>query len=74
MKKKNKKSNICLSCGHDFNEEYYHLHPPMNKDDKEDVLLAKEYCSEQSLRYNHTNCKPLWCDDCQLLTGYLVDY
>ena len=46
----------------------------MTKDDKHDVKLAKEYCEEQSIKYNHKNCKPLWCDDCQLLTGYLVDY
>ena len=37
-----KKSNICLSCGHDFNEEYYHINPPMTKDDKHDVKLTKK--------------------------------
>ena len=69
-----KKSNICLSCGHDFNEEYYHINPPITNDDKNDVKLTKEYCEEQSIKYNHKNCKALWCDDCQLLTGYLVNY
>ena len=69
-----KKSNICLSCGHNSNEEYYHLHPPMNKDDKGDVKLAKEYCKEQIRIYTHKNCKPIWCDECQILQEYSVNY
>ena len=36
-----KKSSICLSCGHDFDEEYYHINPPITKDDKYDVKLTK---------------------------------
>ena len=47
---------------------------PLNKKNPKDVKGVKEYCEEQSLKYNHKNCKPLWCDDCQLLTGYLVNY
>ena len=55
-------------------DQFEKENPSMHKDNSNDVRLAKEYCEEQSLKYNHKNCKPLWCDDCQLLTGYLVDY
>ena len=69
-----KKSNICLSCGHNFNDEHYHVHTPMSKDDKDDVNLAKEYCEEQIFKYSHKNCKPIWCDECQILKEYSVNY
>ena len=46
----------------------------LNKNNKIDVKLTKEYCKDQKRIYTHKNCKPEWCDECQNLTGYLVNY
>ena len=69
-----KKSNICLSCGHEHGDKWYKKNPPLNKKNKIDVKLTKEYCKNQTLRYDHKNCKPVWCDECQVLKEYLVNY
>jgi len=39
-----------------------------------DVKLAKEHCEYQMRIYTHKNCKPIWCDECQNLVQYLVNY
>ena len=72
--KKRKKSKVCLTCGHEYESKWHKEHPPMNENNKIDVKLAKSYCKEQTLLYDHKNCKPMWCDECQNLKEYVVDY
>ena len=62
MKNKSKKKRTC-DC------EYRGL----NKNDKEDVKSAKEYC-ERHLQYytTHESIKPVWCKECGYLDMYLV--
>ena len=71
---KTKKSLVCLSCGHEHENKWYKMHPPLSKKKKRDVKLTKEYCKEQVIKYNHENCKAIWCDECQVLKEYLVNY
>ena len=70
--KRKTKSKICKTCNQDIlaNEKRDMY---MFKDTYHQ-LMAKEYCKEQILKYDHKNCKPEWCDECQNLTGYLVNY
>ena len=72
--KKRKKSKVCLSCGYKYNDEWHKEHPPLNENNKIDVKLAKEYCEYQLRIYTHKNCKPVWCDECQNLKEYLINY
>ena len=39
--KKTKKSKVCLTCGYEYNDEWYEEHPPLNKSNKIDVKLVK---------------------------------
>ena len=69
-----KKSNVCLTCGHEYEDKWGIENPSLNKKNKIDVKLTKEYCKDQIRIYTHKNCKSTWCDECQNLTGYLVNY
>ena len=74
MAKKTKKSNVCLTCGYEYEDKWGIENPSLNKNNKIDVKLTKEYCKDQIRIYVHKNCKSEWCDECQNLTGYLVNY
>ena len=63
-----------MSCGYEYEDKWYKEYPPLNKKNKIDVKLTKEYCKEQIRVYTHDNCKPIWCDECQVLKEYLVNY
>ena len=69
-----KKSKVCITCGHEYNDDWYKLNQPISKNNKSDIKMAKEYCKSETTRYNHKNCKPVWCDECQFLEGYVVNY
>ena len=74
MSKKTRKSKVCIECGHEHTNEWYEENPPLNKKNRMDVKLTEEYCEYQMRIYTHKNCKPVWCDECQNLTEYLVNY
>ena len=69
-----RKSKVCLTCGHEYEDKWGIENPSLNKNNKIDVKLTKEYCKDQIRIYVHKNCKSEWCDECQNLTGYLVNY
>ena len=71
---KKKRPNVCLTCGYEYNDKWYKEHPPLNENNKIDVRRTKEFCKEQLRMYSHKNCKPIWCDECQNLERYLVNY
>ena len=68
-KKRSKpKEQICDECGDSIveNKEEDSLH----KKNKYHVMLAKEYCEEDELRYSNHKCEVEWCGSC----GYLKKY
>ena len=71
---KKKRPKVCLTCGYKYEDKWYMEHPPLREYIKVDVKLTKEYCKDQMRIYTHKNCKPIWCDECQNLEEYLVNY
>ena len=43
---------------------------PLNKKNKKDVKMVKEYCKEHETSHSGDKCKPSWCGDC----GFLINY
>ena len=43
---------------------------PLNKKNKKDVRMAKEYCEEHEMLYSKHTCKPIW----DKVTGELEIY
>ena len=65
------KYRYCLDCG--WEEDKFRLEYPVpHKDNKIDVVRAKEYCDEHLRIYSHKSCKPEWCDGCGNLKKYVV--
>ena len=43
---------------------------PLNKNNKKDVKMAKQYCEEHEMLYSKHTCKPIW----DKVTGELEMY
>ena len=71
-KKKSSKSKVCLTCGQNIVKNK--KRGAFTYKDTYHQSRAKEYCKEQIRVYTHDNCKPIWCDECQVLKEYLVNY
>ena len=70
-KKRSKpKEQICSECGEDIleNKEDDSLH----KKNKYHVMLAKDYCEEDEIKYSNHKCEVEWCGSCGYLKKYWV--
>jgi len=65
------KYRYCLDC--DWEEDEWRIeHPALNKNNRIDVKMVKEYCNDHLRLYSHESCKPVWCSGCGNLEKYTV--